>query len=63
MIKCGNTPGAALERITFGSGWCGSVDRVPACEPKGRRFDSQSGHTPGLWARSSVGGVSEATTH
>ena len=26
-------------------------------EPKGRRFDSQSGHMPGLWARSSVGGM------
>ena len=44
-------------------GWCGSVDWVPACEPKGYRFDSQSGHMPGLWARSPVGGAREATTH
>ena len=39
--------------------WCGSVD----WEPKGHRFDSQSGHMPGLRARSPVGGVWEATTH
>ena len=44
-------------------GWCGSVDWVPACEPKGHRFDSQSGHMPGLQARSPIGGVQEATTH
>ena len=29
-------------------GWCGSVDLVLAWEPKGRWFDSQSGHMPGL---------------
>ena len=40
-------------------GWCGSVDRALACEPKGHGFDSQSGHTPGLQARSPVGGVLE----
>ena len=28
-----------------------------------RRFNPQSGHRPGLWARSPVGGVREATTH
>ena len=27
------------------------------------RFDSQSGHMPGLWARLLVGGMREATTH
>ena len=37
-------------------GWCGSVDWVMACEPKGHWFDSQSG----LWATSAVGGVWEA---
>ena len=36
-------------------GWCGSVDWVSACEPKNLWFDSQSGHMPGLWARSPVG--------
>ncbi|XP_045039453.2 uncharacterized protein [Desmodus rotundus] len=41
----------------------GSVDGAPACEPKGHQFDSQSGHTPGLWAKSPVGGAEEATTH
>ena len=30
---------------------------------KGHWFNSQSGHMPGLWARSSVGGTREATTH
>ena len=33
------------------------------CEPKGGRFDSQSGHMPGLQARSPVGATWEATTH
>ena len=27
------------------------------CEPKGRHFDSQSGHMPGLQARTPVGGA------
>ena len=31
------------------------------CEPKGHRFDSQSGHMPGLQATSPVVGVREAT--
>ena len=34
-----------------------------ACKPKVPRFDSQSGHIPGLWARCPVGGIREATTH
>ena len=38
-------------------GWCGSVDWVPACEPKGCQFNSQSGHMPRLQARSPVGGL------
>ena len=46
-----------------GSGWCGSVDSVQVCEPKGCRFNSQSNHMPGLWARSPAGGVIEATAH
>ena len=29
-------------------GRCGSVDRVTACESKGRWFDARSGHMPGL---------------
>ena len=44
-------------------GWCGLVDWVLACKPKGLQFDSQSGHMPRLWARCPVGGVWEATTH
>ena len=47
--------------VTLCPGWCHSVDCVPACEPKGRQFDSQLGHMPGLPARSPVGGVREAT--
>ena len=44
-------------------GWCGSVGWTLACEPKGSWLDSQSGYMPGFWARSSVGGDQEATTH
>ena len=42
------------------TGWYGSVDWVLAYEPKGRWFYSQSGHMPGLRARSPVEGVWEA---
>ena len=35
-------------------GWCGSVDWALACEPKGRWFNPQSGHMPGLQPRSPV---------
>ena len=34
--------------------WCDLVGCVPACEPKGHWFNTQSGHMPGLWARSFV---------
>ena len=36
---------------------CGSVDWAPFCKLKGHQFNSQSGHLPGLWARSPVGGM------
>ena len=36
-------------------GWCGSENSMPGCEPKGYRFDSQSGQVPGLWAGAPVG--------
>ena len=45
------------------SAWCGSVNWAPACEPEGCRVESQSGHMPGLHARSPVGGTQEATTY
>ena len=45
----------------FHAGWCGSMDWVLACKPKDHQFNSQSGHMPGLWARSPVRGVWEAT--
>ena len=35
----------------FSPGWCGSVDWMLACEPKGRQFNSQSGHMPELGAK------------
>ena len=44
-------------------GWCGSVDWMLACKPKGHQFNSQSRHMPGLQARSPVRGTQEATTH
>ena len=42
-------------------GWRGIVDLMQACKPKCCRFNSQSRHMPGLWARSPAGGVQEAT--
>ena len=44
-------------KVENSPGWCGSVDWASSCEPKGRWFHSQSGHMPGLWARSPVGGA------
>ena len=41
---------------------CGSVSWALSPKPKGRRFDSQSGHMSGLWARSPVGGEQEEAT-
>ena len=38
------------------------MDWLLASKPKGC-FNSQSGHMPGLWSGSPVGGVQEATTH
>ena len=49
------------KQLMSGPGWCGSVDWVLARDPKGLQFNSQSGHMPGLQARSPVGGVWEAT--
>ena len=51
------------EKKQWSPDWCGSVDWALACKPKGHRFESQSGHKPGLRARSPAGGTQEATTH
>ena len=40
-----------IKKYVNSPGWCGSVDWVPGCEPKGCWFDSWSGHMPGLLAR------------
>ena len=40
--------------------WLSGLGVVLQTEPKGCRSDSWSGHIPGLWARSLVGGVGEA---
>ena len=37
------------------------MDSVLAYKPKGRQFNSQSGHVPRLWASSPVEDVQEAT--
>ena len=64
-----NKPRISFERISHlkstqaSPGWWGSVDWVPSCKPKDRRFDSQWGQVPALWARSLVEGVQKATTH
>ena len=39
---------------------CGSVGWSIILQTKSHWFDSQSGHMPGLWARSPVGGMQEA---
>ena len=52
-----------IKKDLFITAWCDSMDWVPACEPKVHWFNSQSGHMPGLWARSPGGGVLEATIH
>ena len=33
---------AKIIKISTSAGWGGSLDRVPACEPKGHQFDSQA---------------------
>ena len=55
--------GIIFLKDTFSPGRCGLVDWVLACKPKGRQFNSQSGHLPALQAGSLVGGAWEATTH
>ena len=37
-----------VEDYRYWPGWCGSVDWVSACEPKGLWFNAQSGHRPGV---------------
>ena len=44
-------------------GWCGSVDWVSACKPKGRQFDSQSGTCLGGGPDPPSRGAQGATTH
>ena len=51
-----------VKKHCSGPGWCDSGDWAPACKPKGCWFNSQSGHMPGLQARSPIGGTCEATT-
>ena len=46
-----------LKKWWWCPGCCGWVDWMPACEPKGCKFDTQSGHMPGLQARSLAGGM------
>ena len=50
-------------KTVYVPGWHSSVDWVRACEPKSCQLDSQSGHMPGLQARSPVGGTGDTTTH
>ena len=42
------------QELVYSPGWRGSVDWALVWEPKGHWFDSQSGHMPGLQAKSSV---------
>ena len=43
-------------------GWYGSVGSALAYELRSHWFDYRSGHMPGLWARSPVGGVQKVTS-
>ena len=43
-------------------GWCGSVEGVLTCEPKGHQFSSQSRAYAQVVGGSPVGGVQKATT-
>ena len=58
-----NEISAITKETSDSPGWCGSVDWALACKPKGHWFHSQLGHMPGWWAKCSVGGVWEVTTH
>ena len=40
---------------TYSPGWCGSVDRMPACKPSGCWFDFQSGTCLGCRPASQLG--------
>ena len=62
FLQLALSPLISSELTVICPGWCGSVDWALACKPKGHWFNSQSGHMPGLQARSPVGGVREATT-
>ena len=53
----------SLKSSPLSPGRCGSVDWVPACKPKGLRFDSQPGHMPGLRAWSPLKGSHERQPH
>ena len=54
-----------IKNKAFCAGWCGSVDWVPSCKPKGcqiNALNAQTGHMPELWARSLMEDISEANT-
>ena len=46
---------STLKILSSSSDQCGVVGWVLSHKAKGRWFDSQSGHMPGLWARSPFG--------
>ena len=49
-----------MMKMFWSPDWCGSVGCVLSCKPKDHHFNSRSGHTPGLWARSLFGGTQGA---
>ena len=42
----------AVKKYRYSPNWCGSVGWALSSKLKGHQFDSQSGHMPGLPARS-----------
>ena len=54
QLEPGRLPGPPFPAFLESPGCCGSVGRAQSHKVKGHRFDSWSGHLPGLWVRSPV---------
>ena len=47
VIQSGYATLQSRQKCVMGPSFCGSVDWVPDCKPRGWQFNSQSGHMPG----------------
>ena len=57
ICNSANNKNKEKERMKISPDWCGSVGWVSYRKVKGRRFDSQSGHMPGLLVLSTSWGA------